>query len=316
MSKTSYLRGVALIVLAALCWSSAGLLIKLIQLPPLEIALYRSLVAGVFLLGYVTWLSRQTRPAGLFKITRHTWLTAVFYMLTVTLFVTANKLTTSANAVFLQYTSPVYVIVISYFFLKERVELAEILVVVVCLGGMVLFFLEEDTSASILGNGIGILSGVAFAMLQITVRKNETTESEGDPASHAIRSTFNLAFGNVFTVVVLAVLVGFSAVADWQPLTSVAGANLHMTLRDVAGLLILGVFQLGLGYLFFARGAKLISSVEISIYTLIEPISNPFWTFLGTGEKPGVYAIGGGALVLTAILLNTLFEKKKMEHAA
>lgn len=313
MNNASYLRGVTYVVLAALCWSSAGLLIKLIHLPPLQIALFRSLIAGVFLMAYVGWLSRAVRWDGLFRITRHTLITAFLYMLTVTLFVTANKLTTSANAVFLQYTAPVYVIVVSYFFLKERVFLAEIVVIVVCLGGMVLFFFEEDKSASIVGNVVGILSGVAFALLQIAVRINEPARMRTDPAPEAIRSTFNLAFGNGVTVMVLAILVGLSSMGTWDFLESTAGTAIVMSSSDLVGLLILGVFQLGLGYLFFAKGAKMISSVEVSIYTLLEPVSNPVWTFLGTGERPGYHALGGAVLVLSAIVLNTLWERKKME---
>jgi drug/metabolite transporter (DMT)-like permease len=316
MANHLYLKGVAFVGLAALCWSSAGLFIKLVQLPPVPIALFRSLIAGVFLGVYVAVQMRRGPVPGLFTPSRHTFITAVLYMLTVTLFVMANKLTTSANAVFLQYTAPAYVIVISFFLLKERVQWMEIVTIVVCLSGMALFFLEENKSASIVGNVIGILSGVSFALLQVNVRVSESSyRTDDNPRGDQLRATFNLAMGNLFTVLTLASIMVSVTVMDVDTGSFVAGLvgnRFDPSVADWLGLLFLGVFQLGLGYLFFARGAKLISSVEVSIYTLFEPISNPVWTYLGTGEVPGAWAILGGTLILGAIVANTLFEKFKV----
>jgi drug/metabolite transporter (DMT)-like permease len=91
------------------------------------------------------------------------------------------------------------------------------------------------------------------------------------------------------------------------------GNDFHLTSRDISGLLFLGIFQLGFGYLFFAKGAKFISSVEIAIYTLLEPICNPLWTFLGTGEIPGFWPLVGGGLVLSAMVINSVFKKNENE---
>jgi drug/metabolite transporter (DMT)-like permease len=313
MSQSLYFRGVLLICLASLCWSSAGLLIKIINLPPVQIALYRSFVAGIFLTGYVLYRKKRFNIPFQFTITRWSIITALCYVFTVSLFVIANKLTTSANAVFLQFTAPVYIILISYFILKEKIYPVEVATIFICLGGMMLLFIDEEKSTALAGNIFGILSGVAFAFLQISIKKSESSVSAQPAAENDLRAIFNLAFGNATTVVVLgvalAVVYSSSAGSGASPLFSIFGDGLSITSNDVLGLVFLGIFQLGLGYLFFAKGAKYISNVEIAIYTLLEPILNPCWTFLGTGEIPGFWAIIGGCLVLSAIVVNTVFRK-------
>lgn len=315
MSSNHYLRGVLLICLASLCWSSAGLLIKIIDLPPVQIALYRSFIAGSFLIAYILYQKNRLKIPFTMSITRWSVITGICYLFTVSLFVIANKLTTSANAVFLQFTAPVYVILISYFILKEKIYAVEIATVFICLGGMMLFFMEEEKSTALAGNIFGILSGVAFALLQLSVKRSELSAETNTPGQSDLRAVFNLAFGNAMTVIVLGIIMSIvfmsSAGGTASPLFSIFGNGFSITLSDVIGLVLLGIFQLGFGYLFFAKGAKYISSVEIAIYTLLEPILNPLWTFLGTGETPGFWAIIGGCLVLTAIVVNTLFRKNE-----
>ena len=315
MSSNHYLRGVLFICLAALCWSSAGLLIKIINLPPVQIAMDRSFIAGSFLIGYILYQKKTLNIPFALTVTRWSVITGICYVFTVSLFVIANKLTTSANAVFLQFTAPVYVILISYFILKEKIYAVEIATVFICLGGMILFFMEEEKSTALAGNVFGILSGVAFAFLQFSVKKSELSVATNSPGQSDLRAVFNLAFGNAMTVVLLGMVISIvytlSASGASSPLFSIFGNGFSITLSDVIGLVFLGIFQLGLGYLFFAKGAKYISSVEIAIYTLLEPILNPFWTFLGTGEIPGFWAIIGGCLVLSAIVVNTLFRRNE-----
>ncbi len=310
-----YIRGVLFICTAALCWSSAGLLIKIINLPPVQIAMYRSFIAGTFLISYILYQKRKLGIPFAFRITKWALVTGTCYVFTVSLFVIANKLTTSANAVFLQFTAPVYVILISYFILKEKIYAVEIATVFICLGGMMLFFMEEEKSTALAGNIFGILSGVAFAFLQFSVKKTELVSATETAEQNDLRAVFNLAFGNAMTVILLGATLSLvyasSASSAASPLFSIFGSGFSITRSDILGLLFLGIFQLGLGYLFFAKGAKYISSVEIAIYTLLEPILNPFWTYLGTGETPGFWAIVGGGLVLTAIVVNTLFRKNE-----
>ncbi len=302
-------------MLAALFWSSAGLMIKISTLSSVQIVFYRSLIAGIFLLGVLFWNRYRYRLRFKFSVDRWSLLTAVFYTGTVTLFVTANKLTTAANAVFLQYMAPAYVIIISYLFLKERIYFHEVLTVILCLAGMGLFFIEAEKSTAVIGNIIGILSGIAFALLQLFVKRTENQSDQsgmnGDPQKlKEIRATFNISLGNLMTVLLIGVIILIvSLVTDDNSALSSGEAILNafsMTMQDFYVLLFLGICQLGLGYVFFTKGVHYISSVEVSIYTLLEPICNPVWTFLGTGEQPGIWAMAGGALVLVSLVINSV----------
>ncbi len=305
----SKFKGYVFITLASLAWSSAGLFIKLVSLPAAHIAMYRSLIAGIFLflvaLGF-KYFGKQTLS---FRPTRTGMLTAIFYTLTVALFVMANKLTTSANAVFMQYTSPVYVILISFFILKEKILAAQVVTVSLCLCGMSLFFMDEDKSGSALGTILAVLSGVSFALLQLTV-----THSQSSATSDA-QGISSVIWGNAMTtVLVFTCATILMPLSDSVPLIDkLFGHSWTMTGQDGAGLLFLGVIQLGLGYLFFLLSAKYLSGVEIAIYTMLEPIANPFWTFLGTGEKPGMWAIIGAGLILVAMTVNALASKNAIK---
>jgi drug/metabolite transporter, DME family len=312
----NYLKGIIFIMLAALFWSSAGLMIKISTLSPLQIAFYRSLIAGIFLLGVLFWNRYRYRLRFRFSIDRWSLLTAVCYTGTVTLFVTANKLTTAANAVFLQYMAPAYVIMISYLFLKERIYFHEVLTVILCLAGMGLFFIEAEKSTAVIGNIIGILSGIAFALLQLFVKRTENQSDQsgmnGDPQKRKeIRATYNISLGNLMTVLLIGVIIIIVSLATDGSGTSLSASEavisaFSITMQDFYILLFLGICQLGLGYVFFTKGVHYISSVEVSIYTLLEPICNPVWTFLGTGEQPGIWAMVGGALVLVSLVINSV----------
>ncbi|MBX7152767.1 DMT family transporter [bacterium] len=316
MLKNDYFKGVFFICLAALFWSSAGLMIKWVQLPSLQIALFRSLIAGIFLGGYIFFQIKFRKIPFTMYFNKWALITAICYTFTVSLFVMANKLTTSANAVFLQYTSPVTVILVSYFILKERIYFLEIVTVAVCLVGMALFFADEEKSTALIGNIIGMLSGVAFALLQVSVKRSEEHAQAGDVTTDQrvsdLRGVYHLMLGNAMTVVVLFIAITvLMQTSSGGPLAGIAGEEFNLGSNDVLGLLFLGVIQLGCGYLCFAKGVHYISNVEIAIYTLLEPICNPIWTFLGTGEVPGFWAVIGGMLVLGAMMVNSVFGRKR-----
>ncbi len=310
MIMKPYYKGVFLICVASLFWSSAGIMIKVVDMPPLQIALGRSFIAGLFLGGYILW-NKRAWTRGI--LTAAAVRTALFYTATVTLFVLANKMTTSANAVFLQYTAPIYVILISYFFFREKVNMVEVATVGICLAGMMLFFIDEEKSTAFLGNIIGALSGIAFALLQISVKRAEKKAASTSEAEAAeLKGVAHLTLGNAVTVAILLLVVSATFLAKapdfWNDL---AGTTINLTAANIGGLLFLGIFQLGCGYLFFAKGAKHISSVEIAIYTLLEPVCNPVWTFLGTGEIPGTWAVIGALIILLAMVVNAVGNRQR-----
>jgi drug/metabolite transporter (DMT)-like permease len=259
------------ILAAAVLWSTGGAAIKLCNLSAWQIAGGRSLVAGLFLL--LTLREARRRPD------RTTLAVALAYAGTVVLFVLANKLTTSANAIFLQDTAPGWVLLLSPWLLRENPTRGEILSLPVYAIGLALFFLDELSPGQVVGNVVALASGVSFALCIVGLRH---AGSRGPAA---------LLWGNAIGVVVTAPL-WFSGPTP-SPL-------------DLGLIAYLGVFQLGLAYLLFARGLAHTPAVEASLLALLEPVLNPIWALLFAGEVPGPWAIAGGAIILAATAWRTL----------
>ncbi|XXF79924.1 EamA family transporter [Myxococcaceae bacterium GXIMD 01537] len=265
------LRARLALLAAAVLWSSAGAAIKLSSMSAWQLASGRSLVAALVL--------ALAFPAGRRLPSRRAFGVAVAYAATVVLFIFANKLTTSANAIFLQDTAPLYVLLLSPLVLGERPSREELLAAPIFLLGLVLFFLDDLKPGQMLGNGVALGSGVAFAATILGMR---AAHSEGASV---------LVWGNVLAG--LSVLV--PALSGPMP-----------TPTDAGILLFLGVFQLGLAYSLFQWGLRTIPAVEASLLILLEPVLNPVWTFLLAGERPGPWALVGGGIILLATLWRTL----------
>jgi drug/metabolite transporter (DMT)-like permease len=260
-----------LILAAAVLWSTAGAAIKRCALDGWQIAGGRSLVAGLFLLVAV----REARRLPNVRIL----LVSVAYACTVVLFVVATKLTTAANAIFIQDAAPLYVLVLSPLLLREVPTRGELLAVPVFGLGLALFFLDDLSGGQVTGNLVALGSGVAFAFSIIGLRLLR----EEAPAA--------LVYGNLIAAVA-ALPVGLGGPTP--------------TPVDLALVLYLGIFQLGLAYLCFSRGLLHTPAVEASLLMLLEPVLNPIWTFLAAGERPGPWALAGGAVVLSATAWRTL----------
>ncbi len=256
-----------LLLLAALCWSLGGVLIKSIDLSPMAIAGGRSAIAIPLMLLFVG------RPKFSFSTAQIGG--AIGYALTVILFVFATRMTTAANAIFLQYTAPIYVALIGRWYLNERALRIDWLVIAVALGGIALFFMDRLTVAGFWGNIVALGSGVAFASVAVFLRK----EKAGSPVTSII-------LGNI-----LVALVGLPFM--WQ-------ASLGP--GDGWRLLLLGTVQLGLPYVLYAIAIKQVTALEATLIPLLEPVLNPLWVMLALGERPGPWAIVGGAMVLAAVL--------------
>ena len=264
------LRARLLLLSAAALWSTAGAAMKLCGLSGLQIAGGRSLVAGLFLLAALPEARR--RP------TARMALAVVGYAATVILFAVANKLTTAANAIFIQDSAPLWVLALSPALLSERAGRGELLAIPVYAVGLALFFLDELSPGQLAGNLVALASGLAFALCIIGLR----LAREDAPAA--------LVLGNLLAAA--AVLPLWPAGPTPRPL-------------DLALLAYLGVFQLGLAYLCFARGIARIPALEASLLVLLEPVLNPIWTYLVVGERPGPWALLGGAVVLAATVWRT-----------
>jgi drug/metabolite transporter (DMT)-like permease len=251
---------------AATLWSLGGLLVKSIAWNPLAIAGTRSGIAVLVMLVFQRKL-------------RFTWSIiqisgALAYAGTVILFVTANKLTTAANAILLQYTAPVYTALISAWFLKEKTSKLDWLTITVVLGGMGLFFVDKLSVGSIAGNICAILSGITFALTAVLLRK----QKDGSPLESII-------LGNVLTALIGLPFMFQSAPgpSSWIPL------------------IILGIFQLGISYILYALAIRYVTALEAILIPIIEPILNPIWVFLAIKETPGPWAFAGGIIVLISV---------------
>ena len=260
-----------LLLAAALLWSTAGAVIKLSSLDAWQLAGGRALVAALFLAALVP--SARRRPS---------WrllLVGLAYAVTTVLFVIANKLTTAANAIFLQDTAPLWVLLLSPWALGERPSRGELLSVPVFGLGLGLFFLDQLAPGQLAGNLVALAAGVAFAASILGLRR---LGPEGPAA---------LVWGNLLAAAVTLPL--------W-PLGPAAGV------ADLVAIAYLGVFQLGLAYLCFSLGLRGTPAVEASLLVLLEPVLNPVWTFLFAGERPGPWALAGGAVILAATAWRTL----------
>lgn len=216
----------------------------------------------------------------------------VFYAGTLALFVQATKLTTAANAIFLQYSAPVYVLLLEPLIFREKYKARDFIVVVVCLCGMSLFFTGEMQAGDVRGNVIALVSGGCYAMFTLLLRLRARIR-------HAANRFAPIIYGNLFLGLILLpfLIKGLSANA--------------LTITDALIVLYLGVFQIGLAYAFFttaiARGAR---SLDIFIIGFIEPILNPLLVLLVINERPNFYALLGGAIIIGAACAHGIYESK------
>jgi len=274
-------KALLLLVLTAVLWSFAGLLIKLVNWNPLAIAGMRSAISALIMLALIR------KPVFNFTFAQITG--TIAYAGTVIMFVYANKLTTAANAILLQYTAPIYVAFLGAWFLKERVRPSDWATIVLVLGGMVLFFLDDLEVGGLTGNVLAIISGLSFAITILCLRSQR--------ASSPLLTVF---WGNVLTA-----LIGFPFMFGSAP-----------NAASWLGLLLLGVFQLGLSYIFFTIAIKKVSALEATLIPIIEPLLNPVFVLIIMGEIPGPWSIAGGIVILVSITLRCVYAILKPQQTA
>jgi len=260
-----------LLVLTASLWSIGGLLIKSVNAHPLAIAGMRSVISTVIILIYVkkpkfTWSFPQIAAA-------------VTYALTVITFVSANKFTTAANAILLQYTAPVYVALFGSWLLKEKTSMLDWATIAVVFGGMMLFFVDSLDTKGLLGNIFAVISGVGFGLFPVFMRM----QKDGSPIESVI-------LGNIITAV-----VGLPFILRTTPSST-----------EWVYLIVLGIVQLGIPYILYSIAIKNATAIEACLITVIEPILNPVWVIVFLGETPGIFSIIGGLIVVVAVTLRCI----------
>jgi len=261
-------------------WSTGGLFIKWTSLSGVELSFGRSLLAAITVAIF-------TRREG-FGLNTVTALASVLYAALLLLFVLATKQTTAANAIFLQYTAPVYLLIFEPLFYKEKFRSRDLLVVIACVAGMSLFFVGKLRPQDVSGNLLALASGLCFACYFLLLRHTK---------SRHVNRASSVIYGNLLLVLIC-------APAGWKVLP-------RMTSHDTLSVIYLGVVQIGLAYtLFTVAMARGVRSLDAGIIGYVEPVLNPIWVFLVLGERPAQWALLGGAIIVTAVVFHTLIEAR------
>ena len=264
-------KAILFLALAAILWSTSGLFIKILDWQPLSILAARSFFAAIVFLIY---LRRIPTRFSMWQL-----LAAGMFILTQFLFITSTTLTTAANAIFLQYTAPIYVVLLAFWFLREKPSRTDWLSMLIIFLGLTLFFGDKLSTDGFYGNLLAILSGVTSAVMMVSFR----AQKNGNPAeSNLIAFLVTAAFGIPF------VLKETWTVESWSILA------------------FLGVFQIGLAFIFFTQGIKHIPALEANLIGTLEPVLNPIWVFLFYGESMGAFALIGGLVVLGGVVLSAV----------
>lgn len=266
---------------AALLFSTGGAAIKGNALTSWQVAAFRSLVAAIALALLI--------PSARRGWNRRHLLVGLVYAVALILFVAANKLTTAANAIFLQATAPAYLIVLGPLVLREHLRRSDLWLLLGVAAGMTLFFVASEPARAtapdpVTGNIVALLGGLAWAFTVLGLRWVART----DDGAHASMAT--VIAGNCVACV--------AALPFALPVE-------HLRTQDILVILYLGVFQIGLAYVCLTRAIRRLPAFEVSTLLLIEPALNPMWTWLIMGEKPALLSIAGGSIILAATLGNT-----------
>lgn len=273
-----------LVLIAVFLWSTGGLFIKLTSLDAYQVTFFRSLFAAITVM-------LLTRKEGL-KINWFGVLTSIIYALLLFLFVWATKKTTAANAIFLQYTAPIYILILSPFLIGEKFHIRDLITVVVVLAGMSLFFVGKLEISDYQGNIAALFSGVFLGLYIMLLRH---------PRAQGFNPTIAVIYGNLLLAAINAP-TGFSALPG-------------MTATDWFAVSFLGIVQIGISYVFFVRGVTGgTRPLDASLIGFIEPLLNPVWVFIFVGERPSQWAVLGGIIIIAAIALHTIRQYVKRAY--
>ena len=277
--------GYVSVLAAAVFWSTSGLCIKLLPWHPVVITGLRSLIAAGFIL-IVRLLfpppkEAKNRPFPL-------WAGAVSYALTMLTFVIANKLTTSANAILLQYSAPVWAAIFGWFLVKEKPRWEHWAALVLIGAGLFLFFAGSGGlgAGALLGDGLALFSGMLFGAQSVFLRM-----LKDDNPSDAM-----------FIAHLLCAAVSVPFIIMYPPFLSAV---------SVSTIIYMGIIQLGLASLLFAYGLKKISAVQAMLTAVLEAVLNPLWVLLINGEKPALSALAGGLMIIIAVVFSSLVGRRR-----
>jgi drug/metabolite transporter, DME family len=266
-SYSQVAQGRWLIFSAAFLWSLAGVFIKFLDVPPLTIVFYRSLFAGLV---FTPFLRRNGLP-----LNGPILVSALTYTAAISSFVAANKLTTAANAIVLQYTAPIFVFLFSGLVLKEKIAKLNGFALAVSMIGVGIISLDSVGQPDMAGVLLALLSGLLFAAYMINLR-----------GTREINPVYLTWINNMVCALLLLFIVK---------------SQLWLTATQLWILIVMGAVQLGMPYFLFSKGLHAVSLQEASLIALIEPVLNPLWVALVVGEIPSKATVAGGGMILLGL---------------
>ncbi len=277
-----------LLVAAAVLFSTGGVAIKYNDLTVWQVACCRSILAAL-----VLWL--------VLPVVRQRWTWRLFgiacaYAAMLILLVAATKLTTAANAIFLQSTAPLYLLFIGPVVLKEPLRRSDFVLILAMAAGMSLFFISPEAAMATapnpaLGNALAAGSGLAWAIVMAGLRWTERRDASGSAGMTTVFAGNAIAF--------------VAAIGPALPFAAIG-------VREVTSMVYLGAFQIALAYWLLTKGMRKVPAFEASTIMLVEPALNPVWAWLVLGERPGVLACGGGAILIAATGINAWWQSRRM----
>ncbi len=282
--KESKNQAIFYMVLCSVLWSTAGILIKFLPWNPMVIAGFRSLIsAGVYLL-YMRYEKTE------FQINRYSVLSGITLMGTFVFFVAANKFTTSANAIVLQYSAPIFILILSALFYHQKFRQGDIITVAATSVGISLFFLDKLSGGYMVGNLLALMAGLSFAsMFVVTGHADQNSRSSGILLGHVFTAIIGIPFAFFFPTPV--------------------------TPSIVIVILAMGIFQLGIPYILYGLAIRRCSPLACALISAVEPLLNPVWVFLYNGEVPSFFALIGGTIVISAVVAWSIWSGKAEKAA-
>ena len=286
------------VLLAAVLWSTGGLGVKSVDMAPLALAGFRSAFAAPVLGVSALFLARR-HDVSIGELLKRPliWAAAFSYAVMVVSFVIAAKLTTAANAILLQYSGPIYVALLSWPVLRERVRATDIVATVLCFFGMCLFFLDKVSSQGRIGDLVAIVSSFGFAGVPLLMRL-EFVKGPSKKKEHAasLGPAVAMTLGNL----IACVAAGPAMVGAVSSPIGIGGWS---------AVVFLGVFQIGVAYVLYAAAVNRLPALRSTLLATIEPILSPLWVAIVRGEKPTKWAAIGGVVILVSVTLQAVVRR-------
>ena len=284
MNKKQRIAIVQMLICSTL-WSIAGIFFKMIDWNPFVIAGFRSLIAAAAVFLYMLITKQRI------YITKNVLISMFFLAATFICFVSANKLTYSANAIVLQYTAPIFLMIFSALIFRQKFLTSDIMTVIATFAGIAVFFVGSLGKPKVAGDIVAVLSGAFMGSMYIAVGKTRDEEKMS-----------GILFGHLLTALIG---IPFCFFTD----------NTY-TGTSIIAILVLGIVQLGIPYILYALASVNCPPLACSLIAAVEPLLNPFWVFLFNGENPGIFSIIGGIIVISAVTVQCILQDRRSREPA